>query len=86
MAGMIIPSKTLNDKYKLSDFQNDFNKLFDLYSKPVKIKFGNFNNTIEVTNESGRTEIYSIVRQAGQISKVINTTENITTKIEWGGN
>lgn len=87
MAGMIIPSKSLNDKYKLKDFQDDFLKLFDLYSKPVSIKFGAFNNTVEVTNESGRVELYKITRGAtGQIIKIQNVSENITTDVDWGGN
>lgn len=81
-----IPGKTLEDNFKLRDFQGDFSALLGLtlnaLAKPSRIQFTNMSG-MEVTYEDGRRVQYMFERVGKQITKIINLTENKEIVITW---
>lgn len=82
-----IPSKSLEDNFKLSDFQGDFTELLKLVLKanaaPKKIDFTRMNE-LDVVLDSGDLIQYRFEKnESGQISKIINLTDNKETIIIW---
>lgn len=81
-----IPAKTLEDNFKLKDFQNDFSGVLALalsaIAKPSRIEFTNMSG-MKVRYEDGRVVDYRFERVGQQISKIINLTENKEMIISW---
>lgn len=81
--GLIIPQKTLSDKYKLKDFQDDFIKLYQAYSLPVKVEFIHDENSIYVTDDSGKVTHYKFQKEGYTIVKIDNLTDGTSMTMEW---
>lgn len=81
-----IPTKTLQDNFKLNDFQKDFTDLLALSlsatSKPIRIEFTNM-STMEVFYDDGRFVQYRFERTGTQITKILNLTDNREIIIKW---
>ncbi|MGL5084265.1 MAG: hypothetical protein ACRC68_00860 [Clostridium sp.] len=81
-----IPGKTLEDNFKLKDFQSDFSDVLRLalnaLAKPSRVEFTNMSG-MRVRYEDGRTVDYRFERRGSQITKIINLTDNTELVITW---
>lgn len=81
-----IPSRSLEDNFKLSDFQGDFTELLNLVlsynAKIVKLDFTQMNE-LSVLYDNNKKIDYRFERQGSQITKIINMTDNKETIINW---
>lgn len=79
-----VPQKTLEDNFKLDDFQKDFLELANLFlettsqPKTINVLGG---NKMEFIYENGKSRIYQFEKSGAQIRKVINLTDNKETII-----
>lgn len=79
-----IPSKTLEDKFKLKDFQMDYSELLELLelsvAQPVQVNHPNFDE-MEFVYSNGARKLYRFVKSNNLIVRVINLTDNKVTEI-----
>lgn len=81
-----IPGKTLEDNFKLKDFQNDFSDVLRLalsaLAKPSRIEFTNMSG-MRIRYEDGRIVDYRFERVGQQISKIINLSDSKEIIVTW---
>lgn len=81
-----IPSKTLDDNFKLFHFQEDFLTLLNMtlstLAKPKRIDF-KVNNEMTVVYDNGNIVQFRFEKLGKNITKIINLTESKETNIEW---
>lgn len=83
-----IPSKTLEDNFKLADFQKDFSSLLEVMLGVIaKPKVMNItSNSMTVTFENNVSKSFLIERNIqGKIAKITNTTDKKVLDINWEG-
>lgn len=68
-----IPSKNLEDKFKLDDFQKDFLELLSLMQQPKTINVYN-GNEMEFNYSNGNSVRFKFFKTNNKISKVVNLT------------
>lgn len=81
-----IPTKSLEDNFKLNDFQKDFTDLMELalfsLAKPKRIDFTRMNG-MDVMYDNGKIVSFGFERRGQQITKIINLTDNKETTINY---